>query len=123
VSRSAAHGLGWRAVARGLQGTRKVLFEELNKAMLPLRHRCTKWEGWRVGAADKRARRRRRSRPCAPRARSSSPQGGDCWAERIAELTLDPWRREVLLSAAPRLLLNATRQSGKSTAAALRSGQ
>src|SRR4051812_44891992 len=42
------------------------------------------------------------------------------WAERIAELTLDPWQREVLLSAAPRLLLNATRQSGKSTAAALK---
>src|SRR5215207_3613474 len=45
------------------------------------------------------------------------------WAERIAGLTLDPWQREVLLSASPRLLLNATRQSGKSTAAALRSGQ
>src|SRR3954471_8167766 len=42
------------------------------------------------------------------------------WAERIAELTLDPWQRDVLLSAAPRLLLNATRQSGKSTAAALK---
>ena len=42
------------------------------------------------------------------------------WAERTAELTLDPWQREVLLSAAPRLLLNATRQSGKSTAAALK---
>src|SRR5215217_7946835 len=41
------------------------------------------------------------------------------WAERIAGLTLDPWQRDVLLSAAPRLLLNATRQSGKSTAAAL----
>ena len=27
------------------------------------------------------------------------------WAERIAELTLDPWQRDVLLSAAPRLLL------------------
>ena len=35
------------------------------------------------------------------------------WAERIAGLTLDPWQRDVLLSAAPRLLLNATRQSGK----------
>ena len=42
------------------------------------------------------------------------------WAERIAGLTLDPWQREVLLSAAPRLLLNATRQSGKSTVAALK---
>ena len=42
------------------------------------------------------------------------------WAERIAELTLDPWQRDVLLSAAPRSLLNATRQSGKSTAAALK---
>src|SRR3954466_9438022 len=42
------------------------------------------------------------------------------WAERIAGLTLDPWQRAVLLSAAPRLLLNATRQSGKSTAAALK---
>jgi hypothetical protein len=37
------------------------------------------------------------------------------WAERIAGLTLDPWQSDVLLSAAPRLLLNATRQSGKST--------
>jgi hypothetical protein len=37
------------------------------------------------------------------------------WAEGIAELTLDPWQRDVLLSAASRLLLNATRQSGKST--------
>jgi len=35
------------------------------------------------------------------------------WAERIAALTLDPWQREVLLSVSPRLLLNATRQSGK----------
>jgi hypothetical protein len=42
------------------------------------------------------------------------------WAERIGELTLDPWQRDVLLSAAPRLLLNATRQSGKSTAAGLK---
>jgi hypothetical protein len=42
------------------------------------------------------------------------------WAEHIAGLSLDPWQREVLLSAAPRLLLNATRQSGKSTAAALK---
>ena len=42
------------------------------------------------------------------------------WAERIAELTLDPWQRDVLLSAAPRLLLNATRQSGKRTVAALK---
>jgi hypothetical protein len=42
------------------------------------------------------------------------------WAERIAGLSLDPWQREVLLSVAPRLLLNATRQSGKSTAAALK---
>ena len=42
------------------------------------------------------------------------------WAERIAGLTLDPWQRDVLLSAAPRLLLNATRQSGKSTAAGLK---
>src|SRR5215208_7911149 len=41
------------------------------------------------------------------------------WTERIAGLTLDPWQRDVLLSAAPRLLLNATRQSGKSTTAAL----
>ena len=42
------------------------------------------------------------------------------WAERIAGLALDPWQRDVLLSAAPRLLLNATRQSGKSTAAGLK---
>jgi hypothetical protein len=42
------------------------------------------------------------------------------WAERIAGLTLDPWQRDVLLSVSPRLLLNATRQSGKSTAAALK---
>src|SRR5215204_6749849 len=42
------------------------------------------------------------------------------WAERSAGLTLDPWQRDVLLSAAPRLLLNATRQSGKSTVAALK---
>ena len=42
------------------------------------------------------------------------------WAERIAEPTLDPWQRDALLSAAPRLLLNATRQSGKSTVAALK---
>ena len=42
------------------------------------------------------------------------------WAERIAGLTLDPWQRDVLLSAEPRLLLNATRQSGKSTVAALK---
>ena len=42
------------------------------------------------------------------------------WAERIAGLTLDPWQRDVLLSASPRLLLNATRQSGKSTVAALK---
>ena len=27
------------------------------------------------------------------------------WAERTAGLTLDPWQRDVLLSAAPRLLL------------------
>ena len=44
------------------------------------------------------------------------------WAERIAELTLDPWQRDVLLSVSPRLLLNATRQSGKSTVAALKAG-
>ena len=31
------------------------------------------------------------------------------WAERTAELTLDPWQRDVLLSLSPRLLLNATR--------------
>ena len=42
------------------------------------------------------------------------------WAECIAEMTLDPWQRDVLLSGAPRLLLNATRQSGKSTVAALK---
>jgi hypothetical protein len=42
------------------------------------------------------------------------------WAERIGELTLGPWQRDVLLSAAPRVLLNATRQSGKSTAAGLK---
>ncbi len=42
------------------------------------------------------------------------------WAERIAELTLDPWQCDVLLSPAARLLLNATRQSGKSTVAALK---
>src|SRR3954451_13035714 len=53
----------------------------------------------------------------------AAPQAlGDpvAWAERIAGLSLDPWQREVLLSGAPRLLLNATRQSGKSTAAALK---
>jgi hypothetical protein len=53
----------------------------------------------------------------------AAPQAlGDpvAWAERIAGLTLDQWQRDVLLSAAPRLLLNATRQSGKSTAAALK---
>src|SRR3954462_3345851 len=37
------------------------------------------------------------------------------WAERIAGLTLDPWQCDVLLSVSPRVLLNATRQSGKST--------
>ena len=42
------------------------------------------------------------------------------WAERIAGLTLDPWQRDVLLSLSPRLILNATRQSGKSTVAALK---
>ena len=45
------------------------------------------------------------------------------WAERIAGLTLDPWQCDVLLSAAPRLLLNATRQSGKSTVAALKAAR
>ena len=45
------------------------------------------------------------------------------WAERTAGLALDPWQRDVLLSAAPRLLLNATRQSGKSTAAALKAAR
>ena len=45
------------------------------------------------------------------------------WAERIAALTLDPWQRDVLLSAAPRLLLNATRQSGKSAVAALKAAR
>jgi hypothetical protein len=45
------------------------------------------------------------------------------WAERIGELTLDPWQRDVLLSTAPRVLLNATRQSGKSTAAALKAAR
>jgi hypothetical protein len=33
------------------------------------------------------------------------------WAELTAGLTLNPWQRNVLLSGAPRLLLNATRQS------------
>ena len=42
------------------------------------------------------------------------------WAERTAGLNLDPWQRDVLLSLSPRLLLNATRQSGKSTVAALK---
>jgi hypothetical protein len=42
------------------------------------------------------------------------------WAERTAGLALDPWQRDVLLSTAPRMLLNATRQSGKSTAAGLK---
>ena len=42
------------------------------------------------------------------------------WAERTAGLTLDPWQRDVLLSLSRRLLLNATRQSGKSTAAGLK---
>jgi hypothetical protein len=45
------------------------------------------------------------------------------WAERIAGLTLDPWQCDVLLSASPRLLLNATRQSGKSTVAALKAAR
>jgi hypothetical protein len=45
------------------------------------------------------------------------------WAERTAGLTFDPWQRDVLLSAAPRLLLNATRQSGKSTVAALKAAR
>src|SRR4051812_29955936 len=45
------------------------------------------------------------------------------WAERIAGLTLDPWQRDVLLSTASRLLLNATRQSGKSTVAALKAAR
>jgi hypothetical protein len=52
---------------------------------------------------------------------ASQPLGDPItWAERIAGLSLDAWQREVLLSSAPRLLLNATRQSGKSTAAALK---
>jgi hypothetical protein len=34
-------------------------------------------------------------------------------------LTLDPWQRELLTSAAPQILLNCSRQSGKSTMAAL----
>ena len=38
----------------------------------------------------------------------------------IAELTLDPWQRDVLLCRRRDLLLNATRQSGKSTVAALK---
>ena len=39
----------------------------------------------------------------------------DCvaWAERIAELTLDPWQRDVLLSVSPRLLLNATDRAAR----------
>ena len=45
------------------------------------------------------------------------------WAERIAGLTLDPWQCDVLLSVSPRLLLNATRQSGKSTVAALKAAR
>ena len=49
--------------------------------------------------------------------------GPIAWTERIAGLTLDPWQRDVLLSAAPRLLLNATRQSGKSTVAALKAAR
>ena len=51
---------------------------------------------------------------------SARPGDPIAWAERIAELTLHPWQRDVLLSASPRLLLNATRQSGKSTTAALK---
>jgi hypothetical protein len=51
---------------------------------------------------------------------SATPGDPTAWAEGIAGLTLDPWQSEVLLSASPRLLLNATRQSGKSTAAALK---
>ena len=51
---------------------------------------------------------------------SATPGDPIVWAERIAGLTLDPWQCDVLLSAAPRLLLNATRQSGKSTVAALK---
>ena len=51
---------------------------------------------------------------------SATPDDALAWAQRIAELTLDPWQREVLLSVSPRVLLNATRQSGKSTVAALK---
>ena len=53
-------------------------------------------------------------------AQSAAPDDPVAWAERIAGLTLDLWHCDVLLSAAPRLLLNATRQSGKSTVAALK---
>ena len=68
----------------------------------------------RAGPAPQLARS---SETTSVRRRSSDPIA---WAERIAGLALDPWQREVLLSAAPRLLLNATRQSGKSTVAALK---
>ena len=54
------------------------------------------------------------------RPQSATLDDAIAWAERIAGLTLDPWQRDVLLSVSPRLLLNATRQSGKSTAAALK---
>src|SRR3954454_18218314 len=39
-------------------------------------------------------------------AASEVPGDPIAWAERTAGLSLDPWQREVLLSAAPRLLLN-----------------
>ena len=50
---------------------------------------------------------------------SAAPDDAVAWAERIAGLTLDPWQRDVLLSVLG-LLLNATRESGKSTVAALK---
>ena len=56
-------------------------------------------------------------------AASEVPGDPIAWAERTAGLMLDPWQRDVLLSGAPRLLLNATRQSGKSTAAALKAAR
>ena len=74
-------------------------------------HRCSPA---RAGAAPQLARS---SDTSSSPPRSMIPSSGP---SALAGLNLDPWQRDVLLSAAPRLLLNATRQSDKSTAAALK---
>jgi hypothetical protein len=43
----------------------------------------------------------------------------DVWAEEELGLILDPWQRDLLQSRSPRVLLNCSRQSGKSTMAAV----